>query len=162
LLSDLAGGERGDAGAGDGGVASVAIGGPRCCAVLNSEHHALGASFVDLQYRAKARGWKFDGAEAKLTDDGGHSAGTGIAVRSVYGLASGSDLDESCDVSPAGSPGRLSAVWTNAILPRGLLLISAYFWTGEGLTERNLRLLERAGDVARAFGGFSSSAPTST
>ena len=137
------------------GLSNYGYGGePKCYAVLNAEHHALGTSFVDLQYRAKARGWKFDGAEATLTDDGGRSAGTGIAVRSVYGLASGSDLDGTCDVSPVGSPGRLSAVWTNAVLPRGLLLVSAYFWTGEGLTERNLRLLERAGDVARAFGGL--------
>jgi len=171
LLGDLAGGsQRGPADGGGRGSASDrqagAVNGceglskhgyddePKCYAVLNAEHHAMGTSFVDLQYRAKTLGWKLDGAEATRTDDGGRSAGTGIAVRSVYGLAPGSDLDEKCDVSPAGSAGRLSAAWTNAILPRGLLLISAYFWTGEGLTERNLRLLERAGDVARAFGGL--------
>ena len=60
---------------------------------------------------------------------------------------------QNVDSSTAGFPGRLAATWFEGALKRWLLLLSACLWHSEGLTRRNLIILQAVGkDIAR-FGG---------
>ncbi len=125
----------------------------RVAAVACQEHHARLHGWVDLQHRARSHGWIAHGAEATSTDAGGASAGVLVATPAHLGSAPpfGGLQD---DFSPKDSPGRLAATWLHTAIPGGLLVIAVYFWTGEGLSRRNLRLLEAAGALARRHGGL--------
>ena len=84
----------------------------------------------------------------------GHSgcSGASIAAKRHIGLAT-PDGRDSFDVSPLASPGKLAAAWIDGVLRGGLLLMSAYLWSVEGATERNLEILRAAGEEATKYGG---------
>ena len=117
--------------------------------ILNQEHHANGMAFVDLQYEADRAGWKLQGAQAKHTDKNSFSAGTAIACRKRIGMG---DVNAAYDHSPAHSGGRISAAWLQIGPPSGVVVISLYLYTQEGMTPRNRGLLSTAVALARASG----------
>ncbi len=122
----------------------------RTAALMVQEHHARGDALVDLDGKARAMGWKMAAAPATDGRRGGSSAGSAVLVPSHldWGTAPGGLWD----LSPPGSPGRLSAAWIRAGPKCGLLVMSCYFWTTEGPTARNLGLLETGLRAAAALG----------
>ncbi len=122
-------------------------------AILNQEHQQRLHKWVALQHRAVARGWKVDGAQATTAAGEGPSAGTAVVTPTHIGTAPMRGAGTAVDVSPRGSPGRLTAIWLDAATPGGILLMSAYLWNREGMTPRNVAILEAAIAEARAFGG---------
>ncbi len=119
-------------------------------AALFQEHHSRAGKWGNAQHRAQGIGWSLVGSEAVQCPSGKNSAGTAIAVPSHVGLSK--VPGHAWDASPAASPGRLAVAWIDAVVPGGLLLLSLYLWHGEGLTPRNLRLLESAGAVIKRHG----------
>ncbi|CAK0888817.1 unnamed protein product, partial [Prorocentrum cordatum] len=77
---------------------------------------------------------------------GGRSAGTYIMVPKSIGLTYAYGQQER-DCSPAGVRGRICAARCPLWDTGGVLLVSAYMWTGEGLSERNLLILDRIGEL---------------
>ena len=61
--------------------------------------------------------------------------------------------DQNVDSSPPGSQGRLDAAWLEGVLKGRLLLLSACLWHSEGLTRRNLIILQAVGNDIARFGG---------
>ena len=114
-------------------------------AVLAQEHHAYGVGWADLQHKAKGAGWTLEGSQAASGEAGKGKAGTCIAFRSHVGsgVPAGCRFDE----SPHDSAGRIAASFVQGILRGGVLLILVYSWHSGGLTERNQRLLDRAGAI---------------
>ncbi len=123
----------------------------RTAAVLFQEHHARGDALADLQSQVAALGWKVAAAPATDGRGGGASAGTAVAVPLHRGWST--TAAGRWDLSPRGSPGRLSGAWVQAGPRAGLLLLSVYFWTNEGPSDRNIALLETGLAVAAEFGG---------
>ncbi len=123
----------------------------RVAAILVQEHLARGDAVADLQHAAKQRGFKFAPCEAALGKGGGPSAGVGIAAPLHRGWGG---IQGPCwDLSPASSPGRLVGAWIQAGPKGGMFLFSAYLWTSEGMTSRNVGLVEAALAVATTCGG---------
>ena len=56
------------------------------------------------------------------------------------------------EFSPVDCPGRLSALWTQGIMSVGLVVISVYLFDSEGMSDRNRRLLDAAGDHIAKLG----------
>ncbi len=123
----------------------------RVVAVACQEHKARQDKWVDLGHQARRDAWAVFGAQATTAEAGGASAGTLVAAPRHIGAAPPFGGAQQ-DCSPPESPGRLSAAWVDTSMLGGLLVISVYFWTGEGWTRRNLRLLETAGALARRHG----------
>eukprot|EP00959_Pyramimonas_sp_CCMP1952_P396962 8317574-Pyramimonas_sp.AAC.1 len=55
------------------------------------------------------------------------------------------------DISPPGSAGRVAVGWCSAGQKGGLMIITAYFWTREGWTIRNLSILEAIATVIKQY-----------
>ena len=85
-------------------------------------------------------------ARAVKTESGARSAG--VAVCTPKCVAAGVDLNTSVDCSPAGSAGRIAAIWVQQVAPGGVLVISCYLHDGEQGSVRNLELLAKALQVA--------------
>ena len=120
--------------------------------VLAQEHHAQKRGFQDLQYAAKKCGWQLQGAAAVASASGiGSSAGVCIATNAQFmmGKAAGMNFD----LSPRGSEGRLSVAWVDGVLRGGVMVLSVYLWHTEGLTDRNMDLLNAVGEAVARFGG---------
>jgi hypothetical protein len=112
-------------------------------AILVQEHQSRGAAMVDLHHQVKEMGWKVADTEAVIGAGGGSSAGTCIVAPRSVGWAPPAN-DGRWDWSPIRSPGRVTAAWLEAGTKCGLLLVSLYLWTSEGMSARNLGLLEQA------------------
>ncbi len=121
-------------------------------AVLNQENWTDLSGVADLQHQARELGWKFAPSPAAKGKRGGPSAGVGVAVPSHLGW--GTAPGHQWDLSPAGSPGRIAAAWVQAGGVGGLLVITVYLWTTEGLTPRNVAIIERAVGTARSYGAL--------
>jgi ribonuclease HI len=120
-------------------------------ALLCQEHHARAPAFADFQQRSLKSGWKTVGSPAGIGDGGGDSAGVCIAANAQFQLGAACGLAH--DLSPRGSEGRLSAAWAGGILRGGIMLLSVYLWHSEGMTARNVELLEAAGAAIAQYGG---------
>ena len=123
----------------------------KVAAIMGQEQYARGGCFADLQHQAKRAKWHLHGCHAAAADRAEGSAGTCISARMPVQIGKLAHWD--VDVSPAVSPGRLSAVWSDGVLRGGLLMISVYFWHGEGLTDRNMEILSKAADIVLSHGG---------
>ncbi len=122
----------------------------RLAAVMVQEHLAKGDAVADLQHAAKAVGFKLAPSEAAVGTGGGPSAGVAIAVPLHRGWGA---IHGPCwDLSPAGSPGRLVGAWVQAGPRGGFIGLSMYLWTSEGMTSRNISLVEAALGVASTCG----------
>ncbi len=119
-------------------------------ALLVQEHHAKGGAIADLQAGAKARGFKFLANEATGGKGGGASAGVGVAVPTQRGY--GGIFGPNWDFSPVESPGRLAGTWLQAGPRGGMIVLSIYCWPTEGMTLRNVRLVEKALEVVASSG----------
>ncbi len=119
-------------------------------AVLLQEHHAQAGEVADLQAGAEASGWTTAVTAATQGSGGGASAGAAVAVPAHRQW--GCPQNQRWDFSPKGSPGRITAMWVRACTTVGLLIISVYGWDKEGMSPRNIALLEAALALAHSFG----------
>ena len=120
-------------------------------AVAAQEHHARGTDWVDLQAQAKKIGWTLHGSQAAAANRSEGKAGVCIAARQKVGIGRAGSLP--IDLSPRGSEGRLAAAWIDGVVKGGLLFLSLYLFDSEGLSDRNVELLERAGAAVVQHGG---------
>ena len=118
-------------------------------AVINQEHHCDELAWADLCVDADKVGWKLAGSQAVTTARLARSAGTAVASRSH--LEAGF-IAVSADLSPPGSEGRLSDVWTRIGPPTGIAILSAYLWHSEVLSLRSRELILTATARAKYFG----------
>ncbi len=123
----------------------------KVAAVLVQEHLAAGDAVADLQHAARRVGFKIAPNEAAKGKGGGPSAGVALAVPLHRGW--GGIQGPSWDLSPAASPGRLVGAWIQAGPRGGMFCFSVYLWTTEGMTPRNVGLVEAALAAASACGG---------
>ncbi len=122
----------------------------KVAAVLLQEHLARGDAVADLQHAAKGRGFKLAPNEAAEGKGGGPSAGVAIAVPLHRGWGG---IQGPCwDLSPPGSPGRLVGAWVQAGPRGGMACLTLYLWTSEGMSQRNVALVEAALAVASTCG----------
>ena len=102
---------------------------------------------IQAKQRAATRGgWGLAVTPAVCTAKGGISAGVGIAARSACGMVE-HDLGE----LPACAEGRIAACHVGAVCRGGFL--SVYMWHSEGLTARNLDLLQTLAQVISRLRG---------
>ena len=120
-------------------------------AILCQEHHRREEGLVDTQAAIRALGWKTTGVAAVTRAGGGASAG--VAAITPAHVPSGAQECIPVDGAPKGSEGRLVSVWVQKVVPCGVLVQSAYFHTNEGPSPRNVQLLTRALELAKASGG---------
>ena len=99
--------------------------------------------------RTAARGkWSLSIEPAVDTEAGSTSAGVGVAVRSHFGLA----LPRQA-VEDDAMRSRVQVRWMGAVCRGGLHLVSVYLWHTEGLSQRNLDLLQCLAGVLRQLRG---------
>ena len=79
-------------------------------------------------------------------DGGGNSVG--VAILSPLHVGCGR-IKEREDISPSGSEGRVAMAWVQKVVPCGFVAISAYLYTCEGPSPRNVQILARASQAAR-------------
>ena len=112
--------------------------------VMIQELRAPSVSACMAQERlAKKAKWGLVTATAVVTDQGGVSAGVAIAGRSHFGMCK---HDIPLHSASAHTPGRVVASHVGAMGKGGVHLISVYCWCVEGLSRKNLDLLQ---DVAQ-------------
>jgi hypothetical protein len=112
--------------------------------VMVQELRAPSVSACMAQERAARRAkWGLVTAPAVVTDQGGVSAGVAIAGRSHFGMCK---HDTPLHSASEHTPGWAVASHVGAMGKGGVHLISVYCWCSEGLSQRNLDLLQ---DVAR-------------
>ena len=118
-------------------------------AIAFQELHCLPAAIPDLQVQADANGWNVSAVPG--VKDAAASAGVAISTPKHVPRASTSVVPQDC--SPGRSPGRLAALWVQAAIPGGLLVLSVYLWHTEGASSRNVEIILRALSIARNHGG---------
>ncbi len=126
-------------------------GSKKVSAVLIQEHLTRGDGLADLQHAAKRVGFKVGPTEAAQGKGGGPSAGVAVAVPSHRGWGA---IQGPCwDLSPPASPGRLVGAWVQAGPRGGMCCFSLYLWSAEGMSRRNVGLVEAALAAASTCGG---------
>ena len=104
---------------------------------------------IQAKQRAATReGWGLAVTPAVCTSKGGISAGVGIAARSVYGMT----VHELGEI-PECAEGRIAACHVGAVCKGGFHILSVYLWHSEGLTARNLDLLQTLAQVISRLRG---------
>ncbi len=91
-------------------------------------------------------GWAASIQPAVTTFLGRASAGVAVAVRKHVGMARtpGSNMDAGCGP-------RVQARWVGAMVKGGVVLVSAYLFPAEGLTQRNLDLLQEIAELLQSL-----------
>ena len=92
--------------------------------------------------------WSLSAEPAADTAAGSTSAGVGVAVRSFFGL---SLPRQAMDYELLRT--RVLVRWMGAVCRGGLHLVSVYLWTAEGLSQRNLDLLQCLAGVLAGLRG---------
>ena len=104
---------------------------------------------IQAKQRAAARaGWGLAVTPAVCTSKGGISAGVGIAARSAYGMT----VHELGEI-PECAEGRIAACHVGAVCKGGFHILSVYLWHSEGLSARNLDLLQTLAQVISRLRG---------
>ena len=117
-------------------------------ACLIQETRTVGLSTSAAERAAAGAKWQFAINEADVTPAGSTSAGVGVAVRSHIGLG------EDAAVQPPGEwRSRVAVRWMGGYAKGGIHLISVYLWHSEGLSVRNLQLLEVVANIIRVIVG---------
>ncbi len=101
------------------------------------------------QRAAAGMGWQLSAESCDVTDLGYASAGVGIAVRSHMGM--------SLPPVPMLHPSlkhRVHVRWVGSICKGGVFMATAYLWNGEGLSERNLDILQAVATVLASCGSI--------
>ncbi|CAK0860163.1 unnamed protein product [Prorocentrum cordatum] len=117
---------------------------PSC--ILGEEHRLDDKWKEEVQAATCKRAWAIAMAPSATGARGGRSAGTYIAVPKSIGLTYAYGQQERV-CSPTGTRGRICAARCPLWGTGGVLLVSAYMWTGEGLSERSLQILDRIGEL---------------
>ncbi len=117
-------------------------------AVLNQEHHQTKDRLSDLQATARKIGWQ--AAVVDAVPGRGEGPSAGVSIITPKHVPAGLQEGEKVDRSPAGSPGRVAALWLQSVVPSGILALSVYFYHSEKGSHRNMSLLCRALEVAHA------------
>jgi len=124
---------------------------PTVGAIVAQEHHATGTAWADLQAQAFRAGWSMAGVAA--VRDGPRAArgtsGVCVAAAKHLGLSDGGNA--SC--SPEGSLGRAAGAWVDSVVRGGIYIVSIYLWDGEGMTARNLSIVQSAAEAVLRHGG---------
>ena len=111
--------------------------------VCIQETRALGAARTSFERAAKFSKWNLAAADAVPTAAGSTSAGVAVASRSHLGLADVPGTLDECKVLA----GRFRLAHVGAGFKGGLFVASLYLWCSEGLSPRNLAVLEAAAKV---------------
>ena len=119
-------------------------------AIAIQEHHVLLEGLPDFQHRIEIAGWRVSATPGVIKEE---RPSAGVAVVVPRHVPSGTIQVLPADISPDASPGRLTALWVQAALPGGILVMSAYLWNSEGLTTRNRELITAALASAKSHGG---------
>ena len=93
-------------------------------------------------------GWGLAVTPAVCTSKGGISAGVGIAARSAYGMT----VHQLGEI-PECAEGRIAACHVGAVCKGVFHILSVYLWHSEGLTARNLDLLQTLAHVISRLRG---------
>ena len=119
-------------------------------AVAIQEHHCLQERLPDLEAQAGQAGWKIR-AVASVMKNSGPSAG--VAIATPKHVPSAVTAGVPLDCSPEASEGRLAALWVQAAVLGGVLVLTVYLWHSEGLTARNVEIVLHALAMVRSHGG---------
>ena len=112
------------------------------------ESRVVGDKLKTAERAALRAKWSLSIEPAKFTDAGGLSAGTAVAVRSHIGHS-----------APIGIPvfaelaSRVKVSWVNSMCAGGVFVISLYLWTAEGLSARNLAVLQHVAWIIQRLRG---------
>ena len=120
-------------------------------ALIVQEHHARADAWVDLVAQSRRKKWHLLGAVADEAKRAEGKAGVGVLARTPTCIGRAGKLQ--VDLSPPESKGRISAVWLDGLVRGGILIVSVYLYDSEGLSNRNVDLLERAGAAITQHGG---------
>ena len=112
------------------------------------ESRVAGDKLLAAERNAAKAGWSLALEAAADTDAGSFSAGVGVAVRSHLGHAKSPLWHGDSRLEH-----RVKFSWMGGIIRGGLHLVSAYFWTAEGLSQRNLALLDSLAKALRRLHG---------
>jgi hypothetical protein len=107
-----------------------------------------GDACISAQKAAKTTGWGLAVSPALITEAGGVSAGTAVAARSFFGMV-GKELD----FIPNCFRSRICCSHVGGFCRGGLHVISLYMWCTEGLSKRNLDLLQCVAQVIAGLCG---------
>ena len=116
---------------------------------LVQEFRGADSTAIQAKQRAAAReGWGLAVTPAICTPKGGISAGVGVAARSAYGMT----VHELGEI-PECAKGRIAACHVGAVCKGGFHILSVYLWHSEGLTARNLDVLQTLAQVISRLRG---------
>ena len=119
-------------------------------AILLQEHHIVGQDACSRLAQASTYPrWRLSLQAALATDRGGSSAGVAIAVARHTGLSHSIDLPQRATMSH-----RLQIRHWSGLCKGGVHLVSVYLYDGEGLSRRNLDLLQELSFVIRQLRGL--------
>ena len=116
--------------------------------VLLQETRVRLARLIAAQRQAKRARWSLAAEPACLTDAGACSAGVAVATREHLGHAHARD-----DIDDTTLAGRLRVSHVAAVCRGGMHFLSAYFWCSEGISPRNIALLQAIARVIRGLHG---------
>ena len=114
--------------------------------VMAQETHVVGDQVASFRHKLERVGWKVIGAPAVATVGRGSSGGVMVAARSKIGLGHAPG-----DSSGVVVEGRIAAAHVASGCKGGLVCYTVYLYPSEGLTDRNVKLLESLAMHARGF-----------
>ena len=107
-----------------------------------------GDAIVSAQRGAKRSGWGLALTSAMVTESNGTNAGAAIAARSFFGM-----VQRRLAEVPVRFQSRISCAHVGAFCKGGEHFISLYLWTSEGMSQRNLDLLQTVAMVVASLCG---------
>ena len=125
--------------------------GSRTLVVMAQEHQTKAAAIGDLQKAAAEAGWKLKASAAAKGARGGDSAGTALAIAKHIGC-DGGGVGASGEGSGVAE-GRITSAWVQGGVRGGILCLSLYLWTSEGMSGRNKEILNQAGELIKQHRG---------
>ena len=115
--------------------------------VMAQETHVVGDQVASFRHKLERAGWKVIGAPAVATVGRGSSGGVMVAARAKIGLGYAPG-----DSSGVVVEGRIAAAHVAAGCKGGLVCYTVYLYPSEGLSDRNVKLLESLAIHARGHG----------
>ena len=115
---------------------------------LVQESRVADARLRTAERTAARTGWSLSLEAAVWTEMDSTSAGVGVAVRRHIGHSDVASLP----LHPS-LHSRVRVSWVRAMCKGGIFCLSAYFWHSEGLSRRNLDLLEYIAQITRRLHG---------
>ena len=120
-------------------------------AVCGQERRLFPHQLGEASASALTLGWKIVFTAAAVGNGGGLSAGVYLAFPK-HVIVTQLDGSGTWDFSPPGSDGRIVAAWADLYVRGGIVVISVYMWCSEGLSLRNLSVLDAVGCLVKSYG----------